>query len=88
MQKAQWYIFNFYDIMYDLSNFNITHITLGKEFEAELPKLPNTLKYLHFETFSFSDQILNLPPNIEYLSLGYNFNSKIGFKKCLYLFIF
>ena len=80
--KSTMVHFNFYDIMYDLSNFNITHITLGKEFEAELPKLPNTLKYLHFETFSFFDQILNLPPNIEYLSLGYNFNSKFDLRNC------
>lgn len=73
--------FNFCDLMYDLTNFNITHISLGKEFEGELPKLPNTLKYLHFETFSFFDQILDLPPNIEYLSLGYGFNSKFDLRK-------
>lgn len=67
--------------MYDLSNFYITHLFLNRAFEGKFTKLPKSLKVLRFDSFSFFNNSLScLPPNLEYLELGYTYNKKLDLK--------
>lgn len=72
--------FNFYeDDMYDLSNFNIILLELGREFDGNFKAFPNSLKYLHFDDFSFfNEPLLSLPSRLMYLSIGFQYDKRLN----------
>jgi hypothetical protein len=67
---------------------NLTHLTLGEEFDQPLPKFPKLLTYLKFKSITFTNKLLpSLPEYLNYLefehSLKMNFNKKDRFPEGL-----